>query len=195
MVFCDEAPPHTGSLRQKVLWEREREKKSVCLFSSSIVMLIIRNWRRCILVRVEFQVFFPPLSPFIISSLKMLKRRYVSWRCEVNTLYNYWILMTTFSFLFVNCLWEEKHKLSHTLLHPKICDFSIVCPNSQHPTCGLCSIDGLARSASSLVFNGAHRSLPILSPFPLKLDTRAHVSSSSTFLRKRLEHGAKALTL
>lgn len=107
MVFCDEAPPHAGSLRQKVLWEREREKKSVCLFSSSIVMLIIRNWRRCILVRVEFQVFFPPLSPFIISSLKMLKRRYVSWRCEVNTLYNYWILMTTFSFLFVNCLWEE----------------------------------------------------------------------------------------
>lgn len=27
-------------------------------------MLIIRNWRRCILVRVEFQVFFPPPVTF-----------------------------------------------------------------------------------------------------------------------------------
>lgn len=33
---------------------------------------------------------------------------------------------------------------------------------------------------------------PILSPFPLKPDTSAHVSSNGTFLRKRLEHGARA---
>lgn len=45
------------------------------------------------------------------------------------------------------------------------------------------------------MFNGAHRPLPIISPFPLKPDTSAHVSSYSTFLRKRLEHGARALTL
>lgn len=41
----------------------------------------------------------------------------------------------------------------------------------------------LSRSTSS-VFNGAHRPLLILSPFPLKLDTLPHVSSNSTFLRK-----------
>lgn len=43
--------------------------------------------------------------------------------------------------------------------------------------------DTLSRSTSS-VFNGAHRPLLILSPFPLKLDTLPHVSSNSTFLRK-----------
>ncbi len=57
MVCCDEAPPHTGSLRQKFC-----EEKSVCLFSPFIVMLIIRNWRRCILVCMEFQVLPPPVT-------------------------------------------------------------------------------------------------------------------------------------
>lgn len=66
-------------------------------------------------------------------------------------------------------------------------------PDSPCPTCSLRSTDCLARSTSSAVFNGAHRFLPILSPFPLKLDTSAHVSSNSTFLRKRLEHGAFTL--
>lgn len=47
------------------------------------------------------------------------------------------------------------------------------------PVADLCTID----STSSAVFNGAHRSLPVLSPFPLlKLDTCAHVSPNGTFL-------------
>lgn len=37
-------------------------KKSVCLFSLFIAMLIIRNWRRCILVCMEFEVFLPPVT-------------------------------------------------------------------------------------------------------------------------------------
>ncbi|KAI9515625.1 hypothetical protein NQZ68_023275 [Dissostichus eleginoides] len=62
----------------------------------------------------------------------------------------------------------------------------------QHMECKLSSevLIASASSTSSVVFNGAHRPRPILSPFPLKLDTPAHVSSSSTFLRKRLEHGS-----
>ncbi len=41
---------------------KSSERKSVCLFFPSIVMLIIRNWRRCILVCVEFEVFSPPVT-------------------------------------------------------------------------------------------------------------------------------------
>ena len=52
-----------------------------------------------------------------------------------------------------------------------------------------------ASSTSSAVFNGAHRLRPSLSACPLKLDTSAHASSSSTFLRERVEHGAGALGL
>lgn len=51
-------PSGKGSAREK--------KKSVCLFSPSIVTLIIRNWRRCILVRVEFEVS-PPLLPPVVT--------------------------------------------------------------------------------------------------------------------------------
>lgn len=67
-------PSGKGSARKK--------KKSVCLFSPSIVTLIIRNWRRCILVRVEFEVSPPPpssllSSPFIIGSL--MEQRKTCW--------------------------------------------------------------------------------------------------------------------
>lgn len=60
------------------------EKKSVCLFSPFIVMLIIRNWRRFILVCMEFEGFFfcPPSfssSPFIISSLKIEQKKKACW--------------------------------------------------------------------------------------------------------------------
>lgn len=82
-MCCDKAPPHTGCLRQNVLWE-----KSVCLFSPFIVMLIIRNWRRCILASMELEV--PPpqhLSPSVHRKWK--KRRDIwilnapSWVCDV----------------------------------------------------------------------------------------------------------------
>lgn len=64
MVFCDEAPPHPGSLEAKILsvcagWG----VGVVCLFSPCIVTLIMRNWRRCILVCVEFEVPTPHHLP------------------------------------------------------------------------------------------------------------------------------------
>lgn len=65
------------------------------------------------------------------------------------------------------------------------------------PTCSSCSIDCSTHPHQvhfSLVFNGAHRRLPTLSPFPLKLDTCVHVSPTGTSFRKRLEHAASALT-
>lgn len=52
-MCCDEAPPHTEPPQAKF-----GEKKSVCLFSPFIVMLIIRNWRRGILHHMEFVAVF-----------------------------------------------------------------------------------------------------------------------------------------
>lgn len=55
----------------QVPWAKILGEISVCLFSPFIVMLIMRNWRRA----WNLKSFFKPLSPFIISSLKMEQKK------------------------------------------------------------------------------------------------------------------------
>lgn len=193
-------------------WERKKKSSvSVCLFLPAKSCWLWETGDVALWSAWNLKCAPPPLSsPLIISSLQAEQReasRFL-WDSDEDARSARTSLPGSFSSSdsifgiaqnspLLPLEWKKKTHEKHNNADATLCGAS--CPLMPHLAARavLIAAHSRARSTSPAsqqwVFNGAHRFLPILSPFPLKLDTPAMHHPAPPFLRERLEHGASAL--